>query len=183
MKICSKCKKNENETRFYSSSCRTGLCKYCFDQCVKFQRENNPRSYAKYIFRGIKRRVLSDPSYSKIKIEIDEADWIEFVFRNWSTIQSIKKSGETPSIDRIDPKKNYCLENLRFIPKSLNSKLGGETYSDKFSKAVLAYSDDMSTKFKFKSKQQAGRWGFASTSIFNAIKLGRKYKDLNWRYV
>ncbi len=66
----------------------------------------NDRRYKRYGGRGI-------------KVELTKEELLFLWNRDRAHLLDI------PSIDRIDPDKNYCLENCRFIEKKLNTRRRG----------------------------------------------------------
>lgn len=61
---------------------------------------------------------------NKITVSWDASEFHRWFNDRWEIFDRIKASGETPSIDRIDPSKNYTSSNCRLIPMSVNSALG-----------------------------------------------------------
>ncbi|MGZ3802838.1 MAG: hypothetical protein ACXVB4_01415 [Pseudobdellovibrionaceae bacterium] len=71
---------------------------------------SNPKK-RRYYLSGIKLLITKEQFYK----------WCEL---NWKFISEFYQRGITPSIDRINSKLHYTLENIRVISHSENSRLG-----------------------------------------------------------
>lgn len=61
---------------------------------------------------------------NNITVEWNFIEFTEWFHSNLEVFNKIKELGEVPSIDRINPKGNYCKSNCRMIPNSVNMALG-----------------------------------------------------------
>ena len=59
-----------------------------------------------------------------INVEWTFPEFSKWFNSKWGRFEEIKQAGEIPSIDRIDSNSNYCVNNCRMIPMSVNSALG-----------------------------------------------------------
>lgn len=81
------------------------------------KRTVNGSSKSKYAFRYNYRK-------NKTELRITRNEFFEWCDRNRDVYESIKRSGETPSIDRIDSTGHYELSNMRLISLRENSRRG-----------------------------------------------------------
>lgn len=147
MKTCSKCKKEKPLSDYYKDK-RThdGLysgCKKCHlsvksvkGSTAKYGRifrqnlrqNPNPKDVAKYLFDAMYRRLLYSPYYANRKCGYSLNEFERWVKKNWNSYLSLHKvwleSGFkrslAPTIDRIDNKIDYQLDNLQFLSLSEN---------------------------------------------------------------
>lgn len=173
MKTCSKCKKEKPLSEYYKDK-RTqdgyySGCKKCHlsvknnSSTAKYGRifrqnlRQNPNSkdVAKYLYDAMYRRLLYSPYYANRKCGYSLNEFEEWIKNNWSSYLSLHqawlKSGFkrslAPSIDRIDNKLDYQLDNIQFLTLSENlrkDKLGVKRSKDTREKI----SKTMKNKFK-----------------------------------
>jgi hypothetical protein len=67
------------------------------------------KSFSRYLKQGIRLEVTRD------ELRTIVTEW-------WDRIQAMRAAGQTPSIDRIDANGHYSRDNIRFIPRSENSR-------------------------------------------------------------
>ncbi len=94
-----------------------------FIRTKKKKKEKTLEELAKYTWNNMNQRV-GKGSYSNISIDWDYEDFLKWFISKEQVIEKIKSSGNVVSIDRIDPRKNYCESNCRLIPNELNVALG-----------------------------------------------------------
>jgi hypothetical protein len=95
-----------------------------------------PDGFINHRWNKMKERVLTNPNYIDIKIDMDREDFARWIEPQWPVIEYYWVIGEEPSIDRIDPKKDYRINNLRIISKTLNSLLGTIARNEKRSEKL-----------------------------------------------
>jgi len=140
-KTCSQCCQTKPLTEFYrkrsQNDGRGSACMMCTKianhesyQRNKHNRKPNPEVIAKYrstiryktttIWNCMKGRVKRLKGYSHVKIRMTREEfvaWATPALKKW-----IKKNpGEWASIDRIDPKGHYEIENIRILSHRENS--------------------------------------------------------------
>ena len=143
MKKCSRCGKQKESKDFYKDK-RTcdGLyssCKKCCLSLYPFQKKYsyreklivNPnfKTAAKYAFHCILVRLSGREIYKNVKLLFSLEELIEFYRKNWDIYWKIykiwKKSNYQrryfPSIDRVNSKGHYALDNIAIIPQAINS--------------------------------------------------------------
>lgn len=133
-KTCPKCGQEKNIEEFHRSKRRKDgrywCCKACRSEYNKKRyRKMSPLERSAYnMARNVVGRTGVNGKYTKKGIKNllgNQAEIERFLLENFSQdIQAILDKGETPSIDRIDPKGHYEPGNVRVIPHRLNSKLG-----------------------------------------------------------
>lgn len=66
-------------------------------------------------------RVIKSKSYSKkgIKVNVSKEEFLKWVVPEIGSFM-LKNPNQTPSLDRIDPEKNYELTNIRVISREIN---------------------------------------------------------------
>lgn len=117
-------------------------CKPCHLRTLKIQRSTTispkhiknitPEIVASYVYQNIKRRtgITSKlKTYKDINCEVSQQDLIDFYTDNWDTYMELHKKWKesdfnrrlSPSIDRIDPKKHYSLDNIQIVPFYVNA--------------------------------------------------------------
>jgi len=125
MKKCSKCGTEKDEGEFSKGWVYNGvqhLNSYC-RECAKKYRESYKEKWPwKLTYRWVHTRC-NLPNHDSYK------GYGSIGIRNLLTIEDLKNlwirdgasSMKKPSIDRVDPKKDYSLDNCRYIELSLNS--------------------------------------------------------------
>jgi hypothetical protein len=61
-----------------------------------------------------------------IRLDITKEQLLQKITDNWNLIQDIRKTGQRPSLDRIDSNGHYELGNIRFITGNKNSSKNGD---------------------------------------------------------
>lgn len=84
-------------------------------------KEQIVKSYWNSMNSRVKRGIYLEKG---ISVEWTYQEFSEWFNSKWDRFEAIKKAGEIPSIDRIDSNSNYCVDNCRMIPMSVNSALG-----------------------------------------------------------
>ena len=89
----------------------------------------NPEHHISYLYEEINKRVACKKQYTYINLEFTEDEFINFIhnqmdlfteiWNNWET--SGFKKGFCPTVDRVDPKGHYSLNNIQIITHSENS--------------------------------------------------------------
>ena len=86
-------------------------------------------AHAKRMYSKIKERLKSDKSYSSLRLYINREEFLDWVINNPSYTDLYNRWKEsnfnqrlTPTIDRINNKGNYTLDNIQVLTKSDNLK-------------------------------------------------------------
>ncbi len=139
-KICTKCHTEKNISEFNkTSSHKLGMHSYC-RECQKTWRIEHQKKYPwKFTHRYILTRCYNKNSdhykgYGSkgIKNFLTVEDLKYLWFRD--NAYSMKKA----SIDRKDPKKNYTLDNCRYLEYSANSAKSHLTYEERRESSLKA---------------------------------------------
>lgn len=76
---------------------------------------------AKKRYKEIQARCGKHMRYLQVKCEMNEAEFISYVLSKQSVIEFYDKIGLSWSVDRIDPRGNYSLDNIQIISLNENS--------------------------------------------------------------
>lgn len=57
-----------------------------------------------------------------IRLEMTKTEFYAWVLAHWADAEAIQRNGKTPSIDRVDSKGHYSLDNIRIIENRLNTQ-------------------------------------------------------------
>lgn len=137
MKICRRCNINKDNSCYYNSKFnKDGLYSFC-KQChvVLTTRKRSRRNSCDYTKRDI---LVSrwgyihhrkDRCYKNIKVNMSRDEFfanldnkdLDMLYSNW--VKSGREYKLKPTIDRIDPKRDYELSNIRWLTHSENSRL------------------------------------------------------------
>jgi len=55
-----------------------------------------------------------------VRLEMTKTVFYAWVFAHWAEAEAIRRDGGIPSIDRVDPKGHYAIDNIRIIENRLN---------------------------------------------------------------
>lgn len=94
-----------------------------YNNSKRIKKEKTIEQYAKYYWNNMNNRV-GKGCYKDITIEWEYSDFEKWFINNKEIFDRIKSANKSPSIDRIDPRKNYSEQNCRIIPSDLNTALG-----------------------------------------------------------
>jgi len=97
-----------------------------------------PKAFANHRWHKMHERVRNHPSYDHVSIEVTRKQFVDWVTQNWAQVLEIRKTGEEASIDRIDSKGNYELENMRIISIRENRAAGAHTWNTARTSALRA---------------------------------------------
>jgi hypothetical protein len=151
-KICSKCRESKSIDSFYKlTSSKDGHrpdCKDCHNKQKKELSKIDPVKYkANTMATGILQRTVwekNDPKnkcYEGIKCTLGSTvkKVAEYLYNNfYEDIRNLIEAGKTPSVDRIDSRKDYSPDNIRIIDYYENSLDGVKNAVKKTSKPILA---------------------------------------------
>lgn len=89
------------------------------DKCVKTYEH-----YRKSMWKGIVDRCGKKRGYKNIQNLFTSETWEIWYNKNEILIRNLLQQNITPSIERVDSKKDYSPENCIILPANLNSTLG-----------------------------------------------------------
>ena len=119
--ICKKCGEDKPANKFNPHA---KTCRKC---CIEKQKKR-PQYHVLRSLNAAKRRCRNpkDAGFKYygakgIKYEIDSKEFIRRFLPTWADMMA---AGMAPSIDRIDPTKNYTIDNVRIVDKTTNTKEG-----------------------------------------------------------
>lgn len=128
-KNCSTCNKAQPPDMFYlqSSGRPFNKCKECFCKSGKAYKKANKQTIDKYkrnwnksvngyrhlMWEGIVRRCGTG-NYKFIEVRMTKEEWYEFATPMITEFLE-NNPGDTPSVDRINPKGHYSLDNVRIV--------------------------------------------------------------------
>jgi len=147
MKICSKCKTGKPITSFHKdkrttdgcySACRVCHNKYkrvgYYSRLRKEKKENpSPSTVARLAMLGMRSRTnarTAKPCYKEVSVTLNLEELESFFSVNWKEYKKMHREYErsgfsrkyVPSIDRIDPKQGYSIDNIQILPFYANAK-------------------------------------------------------------
>jgi hypothetical protein len=123
-----------------------------------------------------------------ITISFTRQEFFEWCDENKSKITSLYSSGKTPSIDRKDSTKGYCLSNVRILELRKNVLLGafnsGKVIKEKYGKKIVGTHKENHSKISFSSLHEAERNGFDRKSLGRCLS-GRfsHHKGYIWEII
>lgn len=141
MKTCSKCKVTKEESEFFKDKrTKSGLysgCKDCHRLNLgvvdrrQMRMSPTPQNVATVYLLNIGARLAGGKCYTNIKCLLSKDDLEKFLTNNWDIfLEQYKiwkennfKRKFIPTLDRIDPKKHYKLNNIRLLPLDENAGL------------------------------------------------------------
>lgn len=172
MKKCVECQENKTKGSFWrmahSSDGLRPECAECSKKrSRKFEKENPIRDRCNRMADGILQRTVYEVNNTKNRtykdnniiseIGSDRVTISNYLYDNFrEEIESLIDKGEKPSVDRIDPKRNYMKGNIRIIPLRDNYLEGLKNAVKKTSKQVRAVFPDGTEKV-YVSVSQASR--------------------------
>ena len=197
-KVCTRCGKRKSLLEFNKASHHsdglTSHCKCCLNLAgqnwVKNNKDKQAKRVSKYrklnpwvaTFANINQRC-TNPNRNCYKFYGEKG--IKNLFKNPKEIKFLwfrDKAYEMkePSIDRINPEDNYCIENCRFIEKRINCGRSGY----KGGKPILQF--DLNGNFlqEWKSVTEAAKAQKSSTSNLSEVARGTQKSACGfmWRY-
>lgn len=104
----------------------------------------NPKIVSTYLGQGVRLGMTKEVFYS----------WCEL---HKNRILRLYSGGQTPSIDRIDTTKPYCIKNIRILELLENAERGSETRRRLLSKPVVSINVSTGVKTKYASIAEAAR--------------------------
>lgn len=135
MKFCSRCKTEKPKSSFWrQKSAKDGLQSSCIE-CYKQTPSRTKGTLAffkRQSWQDINRRTVNgqfaDMSNYRnkcylendVRVEMSKDEFYDFCETNKRKILKLYKEGHTPSIDRIDPTKNYEIGNIQVMSLSEN---------------------------------------------------------------
>jgi hypothetical protein len=78
-------------------------------------------------------------AYKNITNDFGEHGWSKWFNDSYDSLKAIIEAGEIPSIERVDPKKNYCYENCIWLPLTMNQMLGKIHYYEEMANRHRKY--------------------------------------------
>lgn len=155
MKLCNTCKQRKEYSDYYKDSRgREGLyasCKSCHQKFKKKRRlktrlreAETPLDVARIKMYCLRGRINSLPGYKNVKCLLSMQDMEDYIATHWDEYMKLFsaykdsgfKRGLAPSIDRIDPSKDYSLDNIQIITNRENAA------KDKFGKRLSSETKD-----------------------------------------
>lgn len=142
MKTCSKCKKQKKKSSFYKDNrTKDGLYSSCKDchillkigsigRLARLKNDPTPPRVASYMFSGMTGRINNYEAYKNTLICFTKKEFVDYISKNWETYMSLFKRWENskwnrglaPSIDRVDTKGHYSLNNIQIITAGENAR-------------------------------------------------------------
>ncbi len=215
MKICTKCGEERDLCNYYKDKrTKDGLyssCKLCHNKTNKsnllfnVHSHPNPSNVAGLFIKRILVRVTYNQRYINTRCLFSRKELENYLIKNWEIYMELWRSwkengwlmGDAPSIDRVNSKGDYSLNNIEIVPHKENCGRAnrGNLWSDERKEAqVKNYSDN---PHKCQKKLTLGQikeilkrheegetqtslaeeFGINSSLISNA-KAGRIYKKL-----
>ncbi len=123
--------------------------------------------------------------YTGIKLMMTRPEYYKWCEKQKTLIESFYKKGLVPSIDRINPKKNYTISNLRIVELKVNlsrastpeNKLKRETaLRKKLNRKTVAKVGNK--KYSFESRKAAAKYfDLNESSIRSIINTGKATRD------
>lgn len=141
LKVCTSCKQEKSVEDFYwfnkFKGYRYSKCKECHkahvqaNQYVERRRPTHAERKARSIFNGIKSRYKdTDLTYEwlleKIQIGVCEVTGLPFRLG----VQGQGRNPYAPSVDRIDPRQGYTLDNCQVVIWMYNAAKGNWSHED-----------------------------------------------------
>lgn len=131
--ICEMCKEDKDTNEYYTT--KKGYtykkCNNCRLICRRKWKNNRKGSYEQKLESMINNafcRIYNEDRrcYKGVKMKFESRkEMKEYIHDNFeSEIKALLNEGLSPSIDRIDPNKNYERGNIRILEKMKNVKLG-----------------------------------------------------------
>jgi hypothetical protein len=121
LKHCPHCNRSPSEVEFFKHKRRAGglsiLCKPCYAAY-----EGTPERRATRTWNTINARVREQDSYKHVRVSMTRDEYLSWAipeFKFWMSLHP----GLVPSLDRIDPMRNYEVGNLRILERGENSRL------------------------------------------------------------
>lgn len=116
-----------------------------------------------------------------VRLEMTKQEFLDWVYAKWDEFVAIFRSGDIPSIDRINPDGHYSIANLRVIPNEMNKALGNLTRAAKYAIEVTATHIETGEKKIFPSIKSAVREGFTQAAIWRVLS-GRRSHHKGWKW-
>lgn len=199
MRTCGRCGLNKPLSQFYKNGSSKGRpeCK----QCTKEIRDQKKEAdLADYLLKEMSGSILkrTRPIYGPVEkhkacyvgIECSLGKTVDEVYKLlrkhfYDDTKTLLDNGLRPSVDRIDPKGNYELSNIRIIDKFENGKLGFMNANEVRKKPVQAIFSDGTTKTFSSVREAAQETGIYHTGITGLIRRnGTSRKErIRFRYV
>lgn len=120
MTVCVHCRLDLPPEKFYRNSHRAnGLSITCKD-CYRVY-EGSPDRRAKRTWNTIHTRVELQQGYAGVKVNMGRKEFLAWAIPEYTRWMA-ENPGQCPSLDRIDPAKDYCLGNLQILERGENCR-------------------------------------------------------------
>lgn len=184
MRTCSRCGLSKPLSQFYKNGTSKGRpeCK----QCTKEIRDQKKEAdLADYLLKEMSGSILkrSRPIYGPVEkhkacyigIECSLGKTVDEVYRLlkkhfYDDTKSLLDNGLRPSVDRIDPKGDYELTNIRIIDKYENGRLGFESANEARKKPVIAIFQDGTTEIYGSIREASCETDLNHTNVAGLIR-------------
>ena len=189
MKKCSRCMQTKDEKEFHlSKGAKDGLYSSC-KKCKNAATQSMRRSYngkIKALYQGMVDRCKNKMSYKNRAVEFSIAEFKQYIKRHnfkkiyneW--VESGYAMSLSPSVDRINNKKGYLINNIQIV--TLGDNVKKDRRGENINTAVLKEADVLVAREAYRSKtktiaQLAREYGVQRAGMGKAIH-GKTWKHI-----
>lgn len=115
-----------------------------------------------------------------ILLEFTREELIQWALSKRETYNQLKMNKEIPSVDRIDPSKNYSIDNIRMISRKMNRLLGSLQAGEVKRKKMRAILMDGTIEIYGSQKEAAKILSCSQGNISRALKFNRTCAERKW---
>lgn len=188
-KTCSKCKQVKYLTQYRKhKSCIYGVNSYCIDchNKISLARYRSLHGRAHALYNSVLHRLKHDPAYKDRTIDFSIDDFLQWlpttnytaIFNAWA--KSRYQQRLSPTIDRINNKRDYTLDNIQVLTLSDNiskDRRGEAQRSAKLTSDDVRQIRKLYSRGIYNQSQIGSLFNISSAHVCAIIK--RKY----WKHV